>query len=111
MKRVEAIIPPLHLEEVKDRLRMIGVPGMTIQMVRGSSRTDHRVSYRGTARATDLVERVRLDVVVVDDMAESIANAIITVMRRSDPADGLIFISPVDDAIRIRTGESGPDAL
>jgi nitrogen regulatory protein P-II 1 len=111
MKRVEAIISPLHLEEVKDRLRMIGVPGMTIQLVRGSSGSDHRVVYRGAARATDLVQRVRLHVVVVDDMAISVANAVSVVIRRHDPEDGLIFISPVDDAIRIRTGEAGSDAL
>src|SRR5688572_27182382 len=110
MKRVEAIISPSHLDDIKERLRMIGVPGMTIQEVRVPGDA-HQVVYRGMARASDLGDRIRLEVVVVDDMAESVALAIVTVVRRTEEGDGIIFISPVDEAIRIRTGETGSDAL
>jgi nitrogen regulatory protein PII len=110
MKRVEAIISPLHLEGIKDRLRMVGVPGMTIQAVRvpGGSQT---VIYRGLAPVTELSERVRADMVVDDDMVETVTRAIIQVVARTEPGDGIIFITPVDEAIRIRTGETGRDAL
>jgi nitrogen regulatory protein P-II 1 len=110
MKRVEAIISPLHLEAIKDRLRMVGVPGMTIQAVRipGDAQT---VIYRGLAPVTDLSDRIRLDVVVIDDMVDTVTRAIIQVVGRVEPGDGIIFIAPVDEAIRIRTGEAGSDAL
>ena len=111
MKRVEAIISPLHLEEVKDRLRMIGVPGMTMREVRVLGEPGSPMMYRGEAVFADMANRVQLDVVVVDDMAENVASAIILMVRRSEPSDGVIFISPVDEAIRIRTGEMGADAL
>jgi nitrogen regulatory protein P-II 1 len=110
MKRVEAIVSPLHLEGIKDRLRMIGVPGMTIQEVRvpGDGQT---AIYRGLAPVTDLSARIRLDVVVADDAVDGVTRAISQVVCRSESGDGIIFIAPVDEAIRIRTGETGSDAL
>jgi nitrogen regulatory protein PII len=110
MKRVEAIISPLFLEDTKERLRMIGVPGMTIQEVRVPGPPQAGV-YRGIAHTTDLSARIRLEIVVLDDMAEGVALAITTVVRRSEDGDGVIFISPVDEVIRIRTGEMGDSAL
>ena len=110
VKRVEAIISPLFLEDTKERLRMIGVPGMTIQEVRVPGPPQGGL-YRGLAHTTDLTGRIRMEIVVVDDMAEGVALAISTVVRRSEDGDGIIFISPVDEVIRIRTGETGESAL
>src|SRR5687767_13468340 len=110
VKRVEAIISPLFLEDTKERLRMIGVPGMTIQEVRVPGPLQAGI-YRGISHTTDLTGRIRMEIVVLDDMAEGVALAISTVVRRSEDGDGVIFISPVDEVIRIRTGETGDSAL
>ena len=111
MKRVEAWISPARLEDVTERLRLIGVPGMTVQAIRDPSGPPRVQSYRGAVLTTDLHPKLRLLIVVTDDMAESVMNAVSTVIRRDADDDGWIFVSPVDDAIRIRTEEHGADAL
>lgn len=112
MKTIEAIIQPIRLDDVKDRLRLIGVQGMTVSEVRGFGRTGgSKEVYRGSPYSVDFVPKVRLQVVVPLDMVESVVNAIITVARSGKTGDGKIFISPIDEAVRIRTGEYGPDAL
>jgi nitrogen regulatory protein PII len=111
MKSVEAWITPARLEDVTERLRLIGVPGMTVQAVKDPYGPPRIESYRGAVSTTDLHPKVRLQIVVPDDMAESVINAVTTVVRREAGDDGLIFISPLDEVIRIRTGEHGPDAL
>jgi nitrogen regulatory protein P-II 1 len=111
MKSVEAWITPARLEDVTERLRLIGVPGMTVQTVKDPSGPPRVESYRGTLLTTSLHPRVRLQIIVPDDLAESVINALTTVVRREEGDDGLIVVSPVDDVIRIRTGEHGADAL
>jgi nitrogen regulatory protein P-II 1 len=111
MKSVEAWITPARLEDVTERLRLIGVPGMTVQAVKDPSGPPRVESYRGTMLTTSLHPRIRLQVIVTDDMAESVINALTTVVRREERDDGWIFVLAVDDVIRIRTGEHGGDAL
>lgn len=111
MKRVEAIIPAQRLDDVKDRLTMIGLPGMTLHVVWGSIDQPVNATYRGAAGQTDFASRVRLDIVVDDDFVESVVNAIILRAHTGQPDDGKIFITPLDEVIRIRTGEMGRDAI
>jgi nitrogen regulatory protein P-II 1 len=111
MKSVEARISPGRLEDVVERLRLIGVPGMTVQAVRDTSGPPRVESYRGSVLTTDLHPRLRLQIVVTDDMAESVINALTTVVRRDAEDDGWIVVVPVADVIRIRTEEHGADAL
>jgi nitrogen regulatory protein PII len=111
MKSVEAWISPGRLEDVTERLRMIGVPGMTVQAVKDPSGPPRVESYRGSVLTTDVHPKLRLLIVVADDVVESVANALLTVVRRDAQDDGWIFVAPVDDVIRIRTEEHGADAL
>ncbi|MCG5054209.1 MAG: P-II family nitrogen regulator [Myxococcales bacterium] len=112
MKRVEAIIQPSRLDDVVERLQMIGVNGMTISEVKGFGRTGGRTEvYRGSAYAIDLLPKVRLQCVVPDDRVEQTVAAIVIRARTENIGDGKIFVLPVDEAIRIRTGETGDDAL
>jgi nitrogen regulatory protein P-II 1 len=109
MKRVEVELSAHHLDDVKQRLRLIGIPGMTAQACSGL-RTRNE-TYRGAVMATALVERIRLDIVVTDDMVDNVVRAVLTVVRRDDGADGRISIAPIDEVFRISTGEAGADAL
>ncbi len=112
MKRIEAIIKSFKLDEVKDRLYQVGARGMTVSEVRGFGRTGgKREVYRGSAYTVDFVPKVRIQIVVDDDMVHSIVDAIVASARTGEIGDGKIFISPVADAIRIRTGERGPEAV
>ena len=112
MKRVECIIRPFKLDEVKIALGEIGVTGMTVTDVRGSGRhRGHRESYRGADYMIDLPTKVKVEMVVRDEDVEEI---IATVLRRAhtgEKGDGKIFVMPLDDAVRIRTEESGEDIL
>jgi nitrogen regulatory protein P-II 1 len=112
MKRVEAIIKSFKLDEVKDRLYHVGARGMTVSEVRGFGRTGgkHEV-YRGSAYTVDFVPKVRIQIVVDDDMVNIIVDAIMTGARTGQIGDGKIFILPIADAIRIRTGERGSEAV
>jgi nitrogen regulatory protein P-II 1 len=111
MKCVEAWISPGRLEDITERLRMIGAPGMTVHPIREPGGPTRVESYRGAVMTSDLVTRLRLMIVVPDDLAEGVASAIKVVVTRDPTDDGWIVISPVDEAIRIRTEEHGADAL
>jgi nitrogen regulatory protein P-II 1 len=112
VKKVEAIIRPHCLEEVKDRLREVGVSGMTITDVKGFGRTGgKREVYRGSSYVVDFVPKVRLEILVKDEMLTDVVGAILTAARTGKIGDGKIFVTSVDEAIRIRTSERGDDAL
>src|SRR5215510_10790531 len=104
MKKIEAIIKPFKLDEVKDRLRELGVSGMTVYEVKGFGRTGGKTEvYRGSAYVVDFVPKMRLDIVVSDTMVNDVVEAIATVARTGKIGDGKIFVTPVDEVIRIRT--------
>ncbi|MGB8297707.1 MAG: P-II family nitrogen regulator [Polyangia bacterium] len=112
MKKIEAIIKPFKLDDLKDRLRQVGAQGMTVSEVRGFGRTGGKKEvYRGSAYVVDFIPKVRIQIIVDDDMAQPIIEAILATARTGEIGDGKIFVSPVVDAIRIRTGERGHDAL
>jgi nitrogen regulatory protein P-II 1 len=112
MKKIEAIIKPFKLDEVKERLREIGVSGMTVYEVKGFGRTGGKTEvYRGSAYIVDFVPKVRIEVVVKDSMASEVAEAVLAAARTGKIGDGKIFVTPIDDAFRIRTGERGEDAI
>jgi len=112
MKKIEAIIKPFKLDDVKDRLREVGVQGMTVAEVKGFGRTGGKKElYRGSAYVVDFVPKMLVQVVVRDDMAKQVVETILAVARTGEIGDGKIFITPVEDVIRIRTGEHGEDAL
>jgi nitrogen regulatory protein P-II 1 len=112
MKKIEAIIKPFKLDDVKDRLRTIGVQGMTVSEVKGFGRTGGKKEvYRGSAYVVDFVPKVRVQIVVSDEMVRDVVDALRQVAATGQIGDGKIFISPVEDVIRIRTGEHGSDAL
>src|SRR3954452_19776436 len=112
MTKIEAIIQPSKFETVKEVLTEIGVEGMTISDVRGHGRQKgHTEVYRGREYSVDLLPKVKLEVVVTDDMVERTVNAIIGAARTGAIGDGKIFISKIDEAIRIRNDERGEIAL
>ncbi len=112
MKRIEAIIKPFKLEEVKDALTEVGVQGMTVTEVKGFGRQKgHTEIYRGSEYTVDFLPKVKIEVVIDDVQAEAVAEAIVKSANTGKIGDGKVFISPVEEAIRIRTGETGAAAL
>jgi nitrogen regulatory protein P-II 1 len=112
MKHIEAIIKPFRIDEVKERLRQVGAHGMTVSDVRGFGRTGgKREVYRGSAYRVDFVPKTRVQMVVEDDMVQTIVDAILASARTGEIGDGKIFISSVADVVRIRTGERGSGAV
>ena len=112
MKKIEAIIKPFKLEEVKESLSDVGVQGMTVTEVKGFGRQKgHTEIYRGSEYTVDFLPKVKLEIIVDDADAASVAEAIVKSANTGKIGDGKVFISPVEDAIRIRTGESGIDAV
>jgi nitrogen regulatory protein P-II 1 len=112
MQKIEAIIQPSRLEAVKEALIEIGVEGMTILEARGHGRQKgHTEFYRGREYTVDLLPKVKLEMVVHDDAAEKVINAIVTTARTGHIGDGKIFVSRIDEAIRIRNDERGETAL
>jgi nitrogen regulatory protein P-II 1 len=112
MKMIEAIVKPFKLEEVKDTLMTVGVHGMTIEEVRGFGRQKgHTELYRGAEYAVDFLPKVKIEVVVPDDIALRVIEAITTSARTGKVGDGKIFVTDIDEVIRIRTGEKGSDAI
>jgi len=112
MTKVEAIIQVSKLDVVKDALHEIGVEGMTVFEARGHGRQKgHTEFYRGREYTVDLIPKVKLEIVLVDDMVEKVVQAIITASRTGKIGDGKIFLSRIDDAIRIRNEERGDGAL
>ena len=112
MKKIEAIIKPFKLEEVKESLQTIGVQGITVREVKGFGRQKgHTELYRGAEYVVDFLPKIKIEVVLPDDQVEKAVEAIITTAKTGRIGDGKIFIIPLDDAIRIRTGEKGEDAI
>lgn len=112
MKKVEAIIKPFKLEEVKDALGDIGIEGMTVTEVKGFGRQKgHTELYRGAEYVVDFLPKIRVEMVVGDQLVDGVIEAIVRAARTGKIGDGKIFVSPVEQAIRIRTGESGDIAL
>jgi nitrogen regulatory protein P-II 1 len=112
MKKIEAIIKPHKLDEVKERLRTVGVSGMTVSEVKGFGRTGGKTEvYRGSAYVVDFVPKVRVEVVVKDALVADTVEAIAAVAKTGKIGDGKIFVTPVEEAVRIRTGEKGDEAI
>ena len=112
MKKIEAIIKPFKLDEVKEALHEIGVSGITVTEAKGFGRQKgHTELYRGAEYVVDFLPKVKLEVVVPEGIADRTVEAIAAAAQTGRIGDGKIFVSPVEQAIRIRTGETGPDAL
>ncbi|UCG51086.1 MAG: P-II family nitrogen regulator [Candidatus Latescibacterota bacterium] len=112
MKKVEAYIKPFKLDDVKAALMEMGVRGMSVTEIRGFGRQKgHTELYRGSEYKVDFLPKTKLEIVVSDEMVERVLEVIQKVARTGQVGDGKIFILPVEDAIRIRTGESGDGAL
>ncbi len=112
MKKIEAIIRPHKLDEVQDALGEAGYPGLTVSEVRGYGRQKgHKEIYRGTEYNINFVPKLKIELICPDDRAENAVDIIIKTSKTGDVGDGKIFIYNVQDAIRIRTGESGDSAL
>ena len=112
MKRIEAIIRPSKLDEVKERLTTLGITGLTISEVKGFGRQKgHTEMYRGTEYTVDFLPKILITIVVAEDLVEPIAKAIAESARTGKIGDGKIFVSSLDEIMRIRTGERGPSAI
>ncbi len=112
MKKIEAIIKPFKLDEVKEALSKTGIQGLTITEVKGFGRQKgHTELYRGAEYVVDFLPKVKIEILINDDQAGEVADTIITAARTGRIGDGKIFILPMDDVVRIRTGERGADAL
>jgi len=112
MKKIEAIIKPFKLEEVKEALAGVGVNGMTVSEVKGFGRQKgHTETYRGSEYTVDFLPKVKLEIVVDDDVAGSALDCIIKAARTGKIGDGKVFISTLDEVVRIRTGEKGATAV
>lgn len=112
MKKIEAVIRPFKLDDVKEALLEEGIRGMTITEVRGYGRQKgHKETYRGSEYQIEFVPKIKIEIVVDDALAEKTVDAILRTAKTGQVGDGKIFISEISDAIRIRTDESGPDAL
>ena len=112
MKKIEAIIKPFKMDAVKDALTELGLTGMTILECRGFGRQKgHKELFRGSEYVVDLLPKIKVEVVVDDDRVLDTVNAIMEASRTGNIGDGKIFVSEMSESIRIRTGESGPDAL
>jgi len=112
MKKIEAYVRPFKLDDVKSALMEIGVKGMTVSEVKGFGRQKgHTELYRGSEYHVDFLPKSKIEVFVADDQADAVVDMIVKVAKTGQVGDGKIFILPVEDAIRIRTGESGDAAL
>ncbi len=112
MKKVEAIIKPFKLEEVKDALNALGIQGMTVTEVKGFGRQKgHTELYRGAEYIVDFLPKVKIEVVVKEEILDDVLNAVAKAAKTGRIGDGKIFVFPVENAIRIRTGETGEDTI
>jgi nitrogen regulatory protein P-II 1 len=112
MKKIEAIIKPFKLDEVREALSEIGVTGLTVTEVKGFGRQKgHTELYRGAEYVVDFLPKVKLEVVIADSLLERAVETIIEAARTGKIGDGKIFVSPVEQVVRIRTGESGEAAI
>lgn len=112
MKKIEAIIKPFKLDEVKDALQEIGIQGITVTEVKGYGRQKgHTELYRGAEYIVDFVPKIKLEIVIEDERVERVIETIVQTAHTGKIGDGKIFVLPVEDAIRIRTQERGEDAI
>ena len=112
MKKIEAIIKPFKLDDVKEALQEVGVQGLSVTEVKGFGRQKgHTELYRGAEYVVDFLPKVKIEMVLPDDQVEAAIDAIVSAARTEKIGDGKIFVSSVEQAIRIRTGETGDDAV
>jgi nitrogen regulatory protein P-II 1 len=112
MKKVEAIIKPFKLDEVKESLSSVGVQGLTVSEVKGFGRQKgHTELYRGAEYVVDFLPKVKLEIIVKDDLVVQVVETILKAAKTGRIGDGKIFVLPVDEVVRIRTGERGSDAI
>jgi nitrogen regulatory protein P-II 1 len=112
MKQIEAIIKPFKLDEVKEALTKVGIQGMTITEVKGFGRQKgHTELYRGAEYSVDFLPKVKIQILVPDDKVSQVIEAVVNTARTGKIGDGKIFVIPVEEVIRIRTGEKGADAI
>jgi len=112
MKMVEAIIKPFKLDDVKEALTKVGINGMTVEEVRGFGRQKgHTELYRGAEYTVDFLPKVKIQILVPEDKAAKVVEAITNNARTGKIGDGKIFVTDIEEVIRIRTGEKGPDAI
>jgi nitrogen regulatory protein PII len=112
MKKLEAIIKPFKLEEVKEALAGVGVEGMTVSEVKGFGRQKgHTEIYRGSEYTVDFLPKIKVEVVLSDSQVSAAINAIVKAARTGKIGDGKVFVSPIEDAVRIRTEEKGEEAV
>jgi nitrogen regulatory protein P-II 1 len=112
MKKIEAIIKPFKLDEVKDALQAIGVQGLTVTEAKGFGRQKgHTELYRGAEYVVDFLPKIKIEIVVSEDLAQEVIDSIIEKANTGKIGDGKVFVSEISSAIRIRTGEQGSDAL
>ena len=112
MRKIEAIIKPFKLDEVKEALHEIGIQGMTVTEVKGFGRQKgHTELYRGAEYVVDFLPKIKIEIAVSDDLADKVVEAIVSAANTGRIGDGKIFVLPMEEAIRIRTGERGSDAV
>jgi len=111
LKKIEAIIKPFKLDDVKEALNEIGIQGMTISEVKGYGRQKgHKEIYRGAEYVVDFIPKIRIEIVVDSELADQVVETIIQASNTGKIGDGKIFVLPVEEAVRVRTGERGKDA-
>jgi len=112
MKKIEAIIKPFKLDEVKDKLNDLGIQGITVTEVKGFGRQKgHTELYRGAEYVVDFLPKIKMEIVLADSLAEDVVSAIAKAAQTGRIGDGKIFITNIEEAVRIRTGERGEDAV
>ena len=112
MKKIEAIIRPFRIDDVREALGEVGVKGMTLTEVKGYGRQKgHTELYRGSEYQIDFLPKIKIEVIVADRLADKVVDTIVNAAKTGQVGDGKIFIYNVEDAVRVRTGESGEDAL
>jgi nitrogen regulatory protein P-II 1 len=112
MKKIEAVIKPFKLEDVKDALAELGITGMTVSEVKGYGRQKgHSELYRGAEYVVDFLPKIKMEMVVDDDQADAVVNAVVEAARTGKIGDGKIFVSDIGKIVRIRTGETDSEAI
>jgi nitrogen regulatory protein P-II 1 len=112
MRKIEAIIKPFKLDEVKEALHAIGIQGMTVTEVKGFGRQKgHTELYRGAEYVVDFLPKIKVEIAIKDEMVDKVVQAIVQAANTGRIGDGKIFVMPIEEVIRIRTGERGPDAV
>jgi nitrogen regulatory protein P-II 1 len=112
MKKIEAVIKPFKLDDVKEALNEIGIQGMTISEVKGYGRQKgHKEIYRGAEYVVDFIPKIKIEIVVAADCADQVVQKIRAAANTNKIGDGKIFVLPVEEAVRVRTGETGSDAI